>query len=258
MASAYVVPIWGWRGLFVLAAIPALLVLPIRFWVPESPEWQKGKANREKSQGLRDMLAPGLPSKILWASFGMALGFGVYYAMSGLYPTMLIKEHAQTTGQVAMLVGLFNIGMLVGAVVAGWVATRFGVLSAIVVPASLSILVMPLYVGFVPSQLMLGSFLGAALGVGFCGIVPVFLTGLFPPEVRARAVGLVYHLGAFGAAFVPTSIAALSEYAGLSLAASIALLAGAAELALVVLMVWKRRDLLDSSAPATEAKSVAA
>src|SRR5262249_52432671 len=40
-ASGFVLPHFGWRGLFVLAAIPALLVLPIRAWVPESDAWAR-------------------------------------------------------------------------------------------------------------------------------------------------------------------------------------------------------------------------
>ncbi len=245
VASAYVVPAFGWRGLFWLAAVPALLVLPIRIWVPESPDFQAGK--KQDSGALRDLLAPGLLRKIFWGSGGMALGFGVYYAMSALYPTMLQKELGLGVHEVAFNIGLFNAGMLVGAVIIGMIANRYGVLWAIVVPAALTLPALPLYLGYWPGLVSVGAFVGAALGVGFCGIVPMFLTGLFPPEVRARAVGLVYHIGAFGAAFVPTASAALAEQAGISLALSIGIFAGVSELALVVLMLAKRGELLGTS-----------
>ena len=42
--SAWIVPHFGWRALFLVAAAPAVLVLPIRFFVPESPEWEKRAA----------------------------------------------------------------------------------------------------------------------------------------------------------------------------------------------------------------------
>src|SRR5438132_1111795 len=35
LVSAAVLPAWGWRGLFALAVLPALLVLPLRWWVPD-------------------------------------------------------------------------------------------------------------------------------------------------------------------------------------------------------------------------------
>ena len=39
LVAGWVVPVYGWRALFLIAACPALLVLPIRLWVPESAEW---------------------------------------------------------------------------------------------------------------------------------------------------------------------------------------------------------------------------
>src|SRR3954464_10675991 len=43
-----VFPTFGWRGLFIAGALPALLVIYIRAQVPESPVWQRGRANRER------------------------------------------------------------------------------------------------------------------------------------------------------------------------------------------------------------------
>ena len=45
-AAAVVVPHFGWRALFILAAVPALLAFPIRAWVPESAEWKRGIPRR--------------------------------------------------------------------------------------------------------------------------------------------------------------------------------------------------------------------
>jgi putative MFS transporter len=39
VAGAYLAPTIGWRGLFLVGLAPALLVLMIRYWVPESPHW---------------------------------------------------------------------------------------------------------------------------------------------------------------------------------------------------------------------------
>src|SRR5262249_14189984 len=64
-------------------------------------------------------------------------------------------------------------------------------------------------------------------------------TGLFPASVRARCVGFVYHAGAVFAAAVPTTVAALSEYGGMSLGRSIALVAGGCQLALVAALLLR-------------------
>jgi SHS family lactate transporter-like MFS transporter len=61
------------------------------------------------------------------------------------------------------------------------------------------------------------------------------LTGLFPAEVRARAVGVVYHVGALFAAFVPTAMAFLVQHGHVPLPRAILIVAIACELGLVAL-----------------------
>jgi SHS family lactate transporter-like MFS transporter len=232
VASGFIVPRFGWRGLFVVAALPALLVLPIRWLVPESAPHHGGEHVHLPFSALA---RPEILRKLVWASAAMAFGFGAYYGLTGLYPTLL-AEFGLGAGGVAKLVALFNLGMLAGAVVCGALAGRLGVPRAVSIPALLSLPFLALYVGRVPSLLWLGALAGGAFGAGFSGITPLFLTGLFPAEIRARAVGIVYHVGAFGAAFVPTGVAALSEH-GVRLSTALMFVAGGCELALAILLL---------------------
>ena len=209
--SAVVLPLWGWRALFVCAALPALLVIPIRFGIKESHEWSREPGAR-RARSLAACARRGARSRgSSWAVVAMGLGFGAYYALTALYPTVLRTELGVDARGVAWLVALFNVGMLAGSVACGVLASRRGVALAIVAPALLSVLALPLYVGMVPALLGVGAFAGGALGAGFCGVVPMFLTGMFPAEVRARFVGIVYHVGAALAALVPPATAALSQ-----------------------------------------------
>ncbi len=233
---AYVVPAYGWRALFLVAAIPALLALPIRFWVPESPAFLKG-AHKAKTVSMASALSGGGWSKLIWASVVMACGFTAYYAMTALYPSMLQEEFAKPAHAVGGFVSLFNVGMLVGAVGCGILAAKKGPFIAIALPSVLALFVLPLYVGEVAGGLALGAVLGGALGVGSSGVTPLLLTSLFPPEVRARCVGLVYHVGAFLAAFTPTLVASLHDYRGLSLAHAIGFVTAGAEVLLVLALL---------------------
>jgi SHS family lactate transporter-like MFS transporter len=82
-------------------------------------------------------------------------------------------------------------------------------------------------------------------------VTPLLLTSLFAPEIRARSVGLVYHLGAIPAAFVATFMAALSQTTGMSLAVTLAVVVGALELLLATGLVIARFRLSAASpAPA--------
>lgn len=253
VVSAAVLPHWGWRALFVCAALPAILVIPIRFGITESREWVEAAQARRAARTVRESGATlrtsrSLVGRVAWASGAMGLGFGAYYAITALYPTLLKTELGMSSGDVARLVALFNVGMLVGSVACGVVAARKGVVLAIVLPAALSLFALPFYVGRVPGGLGVGALLCGALGSGFCGVTPLLLTRMFDADVRARMVGLVYHVGAALAALVPTATAALAAGAHLSLGTSVLIVASACEVALACVVLAGRR-LLSASAP---------
>src|SRR6266513_4602346 len=62
LAGAYLAPIMGWRGMFLLGLVPIVLVLMVRYWVPESPRWLIRKGRHEearKSLAWALMIDPG-------------------------------------------------------------------------------------------------------------------------------------------------------------------------------------------------------
>ena len=71
----------GLAWLFVVAALPALIILPIRFLVRESPEWERGqKSERPPRVPFAELIRmPGWASMVAWSTVIMACGFGVYY-----------------------------------------------------------------------------------------------------------------------------------------------------------------------------------
>jgi SHS family lactate transporter-like MFS transporter len=229
VVSRFVLPLWGWRALFILAALPALLALPMRWWIPESHA-----KSSEASAPFRALLERPVLVRLIWASLAMALGLGVYYALTGLYPTLLKTERGMSAAEVADRVALFNVGMLVGSVIWGTVAARRGAKIAIALPALSSLLILPLYAGEGASGL--GAFLGGALGVGFAGVTPLLLTNLASAAVRARFVGIAYHAGALFAALVPMAIAALASH-GRTIGEAMILAAGVLQCALIVVVL---------------------
>jgi len=156
----------------------------------------------------------------------------------------LVRTLHLGSGEVARLVALFNVGMLIGAIGCGWLAARRGVALAVALPALVAVPLLPLYLGAFPSLLPLGALGAGVFGAGFSGIVPLFLTGLFAPAIRARAVGIVYHAGACLASIAPTAVAALSERAHLSLARAIGLVAGGSLIALAAALSFRRAPVL--------------
>jgi SHS family lactate transporter-like MFS transporter len=248
LVAGWVVPAYGWRALFIIAAVPALLVLPIRIWVPESEEWKLQQAASAASveRKVRVPLSSVL-GKLGWGAGMMGAGLAAYYSLTALYPTVLKIDRGLDPAAVGTIIALFNVGMMLGSIACGWIAANRSVAWAIAAPALLVIPFLPLYVGEVPGWLGAGAFFGGFFGAGYAGVTPMMLATLFPAEIRARATGIVYHVGAFGAAFLPMGLTAIAASAGVSLAQVMMLSVALFQLILVGLLTLRPKELRKSS-----------
>jgi SHS family lactate transporter-like MFS transporter len=233
-----------WRPMFLVGSIPALLTAPLWFMFPNTRPAPRTAAVAKRS-AVKELLAPGVPRMLAIGAVVMSLGFIVYYGLQTQYSVMLVTELHVSPKHMLEFVFLFNAGMLAGCIVSGWVAARRGVIVALVVPALLMIPALPLYVGWVPGAvpLAIGAVLGGAFGVGYSGVTPVLTTSLFPEHVRARAIGLVYHVGALVAAFVPWLIPQLTAATGWHLSTAIMLVVGTGLVAMSAVILLVRRDI---------------
>lgn len=222
-AAYFIVDENTWRPMFIIGIIPALLTIPLWFMFPSTRPTPRAKGTNSP---FRELASPGVPRMLVLGSLVMALGFIVYYGLQSQYPAMLQGELHLSPQNAFLHVILFNAGMLFGVIAAGFVANRWGVVAALVAPALLMVPALPLYVGMVPAALPIGAFLGGALGVGYSGVTPVLTTSLFPAHVRALAIGLVYHVGALVAAFVPWLIPQIATHFQLPLSTVLMLVVG--------------------------------
>ncbi|MFL5354605.1 MFS transporter [Archangium sp.] len=246
VVSGFVVPVWGWRALFIIAAVPALLAFPIRFLVPESFDRAKAQAERQ-ANSLRGFSGSGLMTRLVWGSLVMAFNFGGYYGLTSLYPVLLKTELGMTTQGVSVLVTIVNVGMLLGTAMCGALASRLGVAKAVAIAAFGMLPFLPLYVGLAPGLLWLGAFAGGLFGAAPPGIAPLLLTSLFPASIRGKCVGLVFHVGAFLAAFIPMGMAALVEHAGFTHSQVIMLVGGLCLVAMALALLLRPRATLDEA-----------
>jgi MFS transporter, SHS family, lactate transporter len=231
VVSGLVLPTWGWRALFIIGLVPAVLVLYIRRFVPDSADRPAAVANAPRA-GL-SALQPYI-GRMLYCSVAMVLGFSVYYGLIGNQAALVMKELGLDAGVNAQLSSLFNVGMMGGAVVTGWLFARRGIRWAVVLPATLALFALPLYTGVIPGYLALGALLTGALGAGWSGVTPAFLTAMFPAHIRGTATGIVYHVGAFAAAFMPPLVASLGE-GGMGIGKATVLVAGTS---LLLMSLW--------------------
>ena len=248
--AMFVVDEHTWRPMFLVGSIPALLTIPLWFMFPNTkPAPRAGTAKRS---AIKELATPGVPRMLIIGSVVMALGFVVYYGLQSQYPLLLQGELHLAPKAAFLHVILFNGGMLVGCIAAGAIAARRGVIIALVAPALLMVPALPLYLGMVPGAgaLAVGAFLGGALGVGYSGVTPVLTTSLFPEHVRARAIGLVYHVGALVAAFVPWLIPQMTAATHWHLSTAMLIVVGGGLVAMSAVILLVRGYIAPTEAPA--------
>ena len=192
-----VFPIVGWRGMFVIGALPAFLVIYIRTKVDESPAWLQGRVSRQSERRLgRDILSH-LGSFLFLVMLMFAFN-SFSHGTQDLYPTFLQKNHQFSPQTVGLIAIVYNVGALIGGILFGAWSERIGRRRAIIIAAILAIPVVPLwaYSHTVP-MLALGGFLMQFMVQGAWGVIPAHLNELSPPAVRATFPGFAYQLGNF-------------------------------------------------------------
>jgi MFS transporter, SHS family, lactate transporter len=188
-------PLVGWRGMFVIGALPAFLVIYIRTKVEESPAWLQGRASRkaEKQLGRNVLTYAGTFAFLVALMFSMnALSHG----SQDLYPTFLQKDHHFTPQTVGWIAIVANTGALLGGICFGTWSEKIGRRRAIVLAALLSIPIIPLWAhSHTVPMLALGGFLMQFMVQGAWGVIPAHLNELSPPAVRGTFPGFAYQLG---------------------------------------------------------------
>jgi SHS family lactate transporter-like MFS transporter len=187
----------GWRGMFVIGALPAFLVIYIRSTVDESPAWLQGRVARNVESGLKTDIVKFIGPFILMTVLMFAFN-SFSHGTQDLYPTFLTKGHQLGPHSVMFIAVVANVGALVGGVLFGTWSERIGRRRAIVIAALLSIPVIPLwaYSRSVP-MLALGGFLMQFMVQGAWGVIPAHLNELSPATVRGTFPGFAYQLGNF-------------------------------------------------------------
>lgn len=206
-----VFPLFGWRGLFIAGALPALLVIYIRARVPESPVWEKHRAaGRTKvpfSVFVRQHGALFLYAALLMTAFNY-----MSHGTQDLYPTYLEKQRGFGVSAKSIISIVYATGAICGGAVVGYLSQAWGRRRMIIFCAAGGMLLIPLWI-FAPNTalLMIGGFAIQFMVQGAWGVIPVHLNELSPAGVRGTFPGLAYQLGNFAAAYAAQQQAWLAE-----------------------------------------------
>jgi MFS transporter, SHS family, lactate transporter len=191
---------WGWRPLFLLGGLPALLAVFVLFRVKESEIWRKSRAESWSKLG-RSIVSN-------WKLFAYIAALITALSLSShgtqdMYPTFLQRAWGFDPAQRSLVTGFSAIGAIVGGTLMGLYSDRFGRRRTMIVSLVLGIAVVPLW-AYSPSIPLLyaGAFLMQFMVQGAWGVIPAHLSELSPDSVRGFLPGFAYQCGSLLASSV--------------------------------------------------------
>ncbi len=213
-ASLVIMPHWGWRPMFIVGGLPALLALYVRVNVKESEVWERRKI-RPFGEYARDLASHW--KIFLYLVVLMTLMNFVSHGTQDMYPTFLKKDWGFSTEKVALVSMFANIGAITGGLLFGALSDRLGRRKTMVLALVLGILVVPLW-AFSPilPLLMTGALLMQMAVQGAWGVVPVHINELAPDSARGFMPGFAYQCGvmfASGVAYIEAVFGERTSYA---------------------------------------------
>jgi MFS transporter, SHS family, lactate transporter len=224
----------GWRGMFMVGALPALLVVYIRAKVEESPAFLARTYERQKP-GLISMLRD-YGGRFVYVVLLMTAFNFFSHGTQDLYPTFLRLQHHFDPHTIGLIAIVYNIGAILGGITFGTLSERIGRRRGIVIAALGALLVIPLWAyGTSPVTLAIGAFFMQFAVQGAWGIVPVHLNELSPHDLRGTFPGVAYQTGNLLASVNATLQASLAHANGGNYAFALALVAAIVAVVLAAL-----------------------
>ncbi|GHO69869.1 MFS transporter [Ktedonobacter sp. SOSP1-52] len=213
LAYGILFPIIGWRGLFIVGALPALLVVYIRLSVTESEVWaQRQESLRSRGIGMWQSIWKAIKSHglvFLYVIFLMTAFNSLSHGTQDNLPTFLKAQLHFSPGQASTITIISNIGAIIGGTLFGAFSQSWGRRRAIIIASILGIIMIPLWTGLIQIPLVgtavslsIGAFLLQFMVQGAWGIIPAHLNELSPTDVRGTFPGFAYQLGNLFASWI--------------------------------------------------------
>jgi MFS transporter, SHS family, lactate transporter len=222
-----VFPHWGWRPMFFIGGLPALLTLFIRAKVKESDAWKAEAAARKSWREYFHSVASNW-KRFLYLVALMAMMSFMSHGTQDLFPTFLQRQLHFAPRATSIVSVVANVGAIIGGILVGLLSDRIGRRRAMVSSALLALVLIPVWIFSPPvvALMSLGAFLMQFMVQGAWGVIPAHINELSPGPLRGFFPGFAYQVGVLIASSAPPIEAKMAEH--LTYAQSMGIFAAAA------------------------------
>jgi MFS transporter, SHS family, lactate transporter len=204
-----VFPRFGWRAMFFVGVIPAILTLFICTKVQESEAWHQARTDWST---YRAAIFGNFRLFLYLVALMSVMNF-ISHGTQDMYPTYLQRQLHYDVNTTALVSAISMVGAIVGGLIIGHLSDLYGRRRSMIAAALLAICVIPLWV-FAPTAalVMVGAFMMQFMVQGAWGVIPAHINELSPPLVRGFFPGFAYQIGVLIASSIGYIEALLGEH----------------------------------------------
>ena len=206
-----VFPRWGWRPMFFLGIVPALLTLLLLLKVKESEAWKANAATRKGWGEYFGILAANW-KRCAYLILLMTMMNFLSHGTQDIYPTYLQQQRHFGPGMTTVISVISMIGAITGGTLFGFYSDRRGRRHAMITAVVACFFVIPLW-SYAPQAALIavGAFFMQFMVQGAWGVIPAHINELSPGRVRGFLPGFSYQMGVLIAATAPYIEAAMTS-----------------------------------------------
>lgn len=219
---AKMMPVYGWRSLFLFSIIGVLVAIYIAIFVPETEAWKamkaqlgEGKKRLTLGEGLIELFSQKLRKDTMVGTMAAFLAQLSFWGFMFWLPMFLIKERGLGPAAVGGYIAFQSIGNFIGVPITGFIADKIGRKRTLLLVFALGTILIPLYASLKDLRMLflMGPIMGAIYS--YPGLFATLFPELLPTHIRSLGTGLMFNTGRALSAFGPITLGAIGAIYGL-------------------------------------------